>query len=42
MASRIVQLTIIDILYLSAFMRNEVVFYDALSASRDAVGLNKT
>ncbi|AFA46916.1 MurR/RpiR family transcriptional regulator [Acetobacterium woodii] len=42
MASRIVQLTIIDILYLSAFMRNESVFFAALSDSRDAVGLNKT
>lgn len=42
MASRIVQLTIIDILYLCAFMRNESQFYDALSESRNAVGLNKT
>ncbi len=42
MASRIVQLSIIDILYLCAFMRNESDFYDALNQSRNAVGLNKT
>lgn len=42
MASRIVQLAIIDILYLCAFMRHEEEFYEALTESRDAVGLNKT
>lgn len=42
MASRIVQLTIIDILYLSAFMQHEDQYYDALNRSRTAVGLNKT
>ena len=42
MASRIVQLAIIDILYLCAFMRNEAEYFDALSESRDAVGISKT
>ncbi|MEG2897547.1 MAG: MurR/RpiR family transcriptional regulator [Eubacterium sp.] len=42
MASRIVQLTIIDILYLSAFMKHEDKFYDSLNQSRIAVSLNKT
>ena len=42
MASRIVQLVIIDILYLSVFMQNEAKFYKALNQSRIAVSLNKT
>ena len=42
MASRIVQLVIVDILYLSVFMQNEAKFYKALNQSRIAVSLNKT
>ncbi|SDY21399.1 MurR/RpiR family transcriptional regulator [Eubacterium barkeri] len=42
MASRLVQLTIIDILYLSLFMSHEDVFYTALDESRLAVAKNKT
>lgn len=42
MASRIVQLTIIDILYLSLFMQHESEYYKALDDSRLAVAKNKT
>ncbi|MDO4288473.1 MAG: MurR/RpiR family transcriptional regulator [Eubacterium sp.] len=42
MASRIVQLVIVDILYLTAFMHNEPEHYTALNDSRIAVSLNKT
>ena len=41
MASRIVQLVIVDILYLTAFMYNEPAHYAALNDSRIAVSLNK-
>lgn len=42
MASRIVQLTIIDILYITTFMQNESKYYEALTQSRIAVSRNKT
>ncbi|MGL4606664.1 MAG: MurR/RpiR family transcriptional regulator [Eubacteriaceae bacterium] len=42
MASRIVQLAMIDILYVSALTRYESKFYPALNKSRTAVSLNKT
>lgn len=42
MASRIVQLTIVDILYIATFMQNENEYYEALNKSRIAVSLNKT
>lgn len=42
MAARIVQLAIIDILYVTALTRYEDQFYPALNKSRDAVSLNKT
>lgn len=42
MASRIVQLVIVDILYLSVFMQSEAKYYKALNKSRIAVSLNKT
>jgi DNA-binding MurR/RpiR family transcriptional regulator len=41
MASRIVQLTIVDILYLATFIRNERIYDDPLNNSRLAVSLNK-
>ena len=41
-ASRILQLTIIDILYISIFMRNDKASFEALTKSRLAVSLNKT
>ncbi len=42
MASRIVQLTIIDILYIATFMQNEDVYFEEMNKSRIAVALNKT
>lgn len=42
MASRFVQLAIIDILYLSIFMQHEDTFFKALDESRLAVAKNKT
>lgn len=42
MASRIVQLVIIDILYLTTFIHNEPEYYKQLNDSRIAVSLNKT
>ncbi|WP_295360319.1 MurR/RpiR family transcriptional regulator [uncultured Pseudoramibacter sp.] len=42
MASRIVQLTIVDILYTATFMQDEKHYYKALNASRIAVSKNKT
>jgi len=42
MASRIVQLTIVDILYTATFMQDEKHYYKALNASRVAVSKNKT
>jgi RpiR family carbohydrate utilization transcriptional regulator len=42
MASRIVQLTIVDILYTATFMQDEKRYYKALNASRVAVSKNKT
>lgn len=42
MASRIVQLALIDILYVAIFMENEGHYYDELTQSRIAVSLNKT
>ncbi len=42
MASRILQLTIIDILYISLYMRNEDKRYEELKKSRHAVSLNKS
>ncbi|MCH4071593.1 MurR/RpiR family transcriptional regulator [Pseudoramibacter sp.] len=42
MASRIVQLTIVDILYTATFMQDEKHYYKALNASRVAVSRNKT
>jgi DNA-binding MurR/RpiR family transcriptional regulator len=42
MASRILQLAIIDIIYISIFTQNEALYYDALTKSRFSVSLNKT
>ncbi|MBM6967770.1 MurR/RpiR family transcriptional regulator [Pseudoramibacter alactolyticus] len=42
MASRIVQLTIVDILYTATFMQDPAHYYQALNASRIAVSHNKT
>jgi RpiR family carbohydrate utilization transcriptional regulator len=42
MASRIVQLTIVDILYTATFMQDPARYYQALNASRVAVSHNKT
>ncbi len=42
MASRVVQLTIIDILYTATFMQDPTHYYQALNASRIAVSHNKT
>lgn len=41
MASRIVQLTIIDILYIAIFLKDEKNYYEALTQSRVAVSHNK-
>lgn len=42
MPARVIQLIIIDILYVAIFMQNEGKYYDALTKSRIAVSLNKT